>query len=119
MAKGFHQKEGIDYEKTFVRTTKWNTIGMAINMAAQYDSTLHQMDVKSAFLIGDLKEVRMTELPGFEVEGQEYEVCKLIKALYGFKQAPKPWCAKMDGYLRHSGFRHSESYDTLYIWMKG
>jgi hypothetical protein len=113
-------KEGIDYEETFSPTTKWNTIRMVINLAAQYGWTLHQMDVKSAFLNGDLKEeVYMTQPLGFEVEGKEHKVCKLIKALYGLKQAPRAWYAKMDEYLRHVGFHRSESDDTLYYRMQG
>jgi hypothetical protein len=56
VAKGFAQKEGIDYEETISPTSKWNTILMVINLAALYGWTLHQMDVKSVFLNGDLKE---------------------------------------------------------------
>ena len=78
------------------------------------------MDVKSAFLNGDLQEdVYMTQPPGFEVKGQEHKVCKLIKALYGLKQAPRAWYAKMDEYLRKVGFHRSESDDTLYVRQQG
>jgi hypothetical protein len=56
VAKGFSQQEGIDYEETFAPTTKWNTIIMVINLAVHNGCKLHQMDVKSAFLNGDLKE---------------------------------------------------------------
>ena len=78
------------------------------------------MDVKSAFLNEDLQEeVYMTQLPGFEIEGQEHKVCKLIKALYGLKQAPRAWYAKMDEYLRKVGFQQSESDDTLYVRQQG
>ena len=85
-------------------------------MAAQKGWKVHQMDVKSAFLNGDLQEeVYMTQPPGFEVEGQEHKVCKLIKALYGLKQAPRAWYAKMDDYLKKVGFQRSESDDTLYV----
>ena len=77
------------------------------------------MDVKSAFLNGDLKEeFFMTQLQGFEVEGQEHKVCKLIKDLYGLKQAPRAWYAKIDEYLRKVGFQQSESDDTLYFQMQ-
>lgn len=58
-------------------------------MVAQKGWKVHQMDVKSAFLNGDLQEdVYMTQPPRFEFEGQEHKFCKLIKALYGLKQAP-------------------------------
>ena len=74
------------------------------------------MDVKSAFLNGDLQEdVYMTQPLGFEVEWQEHKVCKLINALYGSKQAPRAWYANMDEYLKKLGFQQSESDDTLYV----
>jgi hypothetical protein len=64
------------------------------------------MDVKSAFLNGDLqKDVYMQKPLGFEIEGQEHKVCKLIKDLYGLKQDPRAWYTKMDEYLRKFGFK--------------
>ena len=69
--KGLSQQKGIDYDETFSPTTKWNTIRTTINLVAQNGYKLHQMDVKSAFLNGDLKEeVFMTQPQGFEAEGQ-------------------------------------------------
>ena len=71
VAKGFSQQEGIDYDETFAPITKWNAIRIVINLAAQNGWKLHQMDVKSVFLNGDLKEeVFMTQPQGFEVEGK-------------------------------------------------
>jgi hypothetical protein len=73
---------------------------MIINLVAHNGWKLHQMDVKSAFLNGDLKEdISMTQPQGFEAKGQENKVCKLVKDLYGLKQAPQAWYAKMDDYL--------------------
>jgi hypothetical protein len=89
------QQEGIDYEETFAPTAKWNTIRLTLALAAQKGWKVHQMDVKSAFLNGDLEEdVYMQQPPGFEIAGQEHKVCKLIKALYGLKQAPRAWYTK-------------------------
>eukprot|EP00253_Pinus_taeda_P036422 PITA_36422 len=116
----YKEAEGIDYEETFAPTAKWNTIRLTLALAAQKGWKLHQMDVKSAFLNGDLQEeVYMTQPLGFEVEGQEHKVCKLIKALYGLKQAPRAWYAKMDEYLKKVGFQRSESDDTLYVRQQG
>jgi hypothetical protein len=70
VAKGFSQWEGIDYEETFAPTTKWNTIIMVINLAANNGWKLHQIDFKSVFLNGDLKEdIFMTQPQGFEAKG--------------------------------------------------
>ena len=74
------------------------------------------MDVKSAFLNGDLQEeVYMTQPPGFKVAGQEQKVCRLVKALYGLKQAPRAWYMKINQYLIDHGFQRSPSDATLYI----
>jgi len=100
------QQEGIDYEETFAPTAKWNTIRLTLALAAEEGWKVHQMDVKSAFLNGDIQEeVYMTQPLGFEIEGQEHKVHKLIKALYGLKQAPRAWYAKMDEYLKKVGFQ--------------
>jgi hypothetical protein len=116
VAKGFSQQEGIYYEETFAATSKWNTIGMVINLVAHNGWKLHQMDVKISFLNGDLKEYIFTTQPqGFEAKGQEHKFCKRVKDLHGLKQAPQSWYAKMDEYLRKVGFQRSESNDTLYF----
>ena len=73
--KGYAQKEGIDYEETFSPTTKWATIRTLLSLAAQNGWKVHQMDVKTAFLNGDLKEnVFMSQPEGFVVKGQEQKV---------------------------------------------
>ena len=66
------------------------TIRILIALASIHNLVIHQMDVKTAFLNGDLDEEIYTEQPeGFIVKGQEHKVCKLVKSLYGLKQAPK------------------------------
>jgi hypothetical protein len=90
VAKGFSQRESIDYEETFAPTTKMSTIRLVLAMTTQQGWKVHHMDVKSAFLNGDLKEVvYMCRLEGFQVAGKEHLVCRLKKALYGLKQAPR------------------------------
>ena len=81
-------------------------IRLVLALAAQFNWTVHQMDVKSAFLNGDLQEeVYMTQLPGFKVADQAQKVCRLVKALYGLKQAPRAWYMKIDKYLTDHGFQ--------------
>eukprot|EP00253_Pinus_taeda_P013919 PITA_13919 len=91
VAKGFAQKEGVDYEETFAHTAKWATIRTLFALAAQNGWKVHQMDVKTAFLNGDLKEnAFMSQPEGFAVKGHEHKVCKLVKSLYGLKQHHEP-----------------------------
>ena len=78
VAKGYSQKEGIDYEDTFAHVAKLNTIRIMIALATKYNWKVHQLDVKSAFLNGDLKEeVYFVQPKGFVKKGQEYLVYKL------------------------------------------
>eukprot|EP00253_Pinus_taeda_P004507 PITA_04507 len=93
-----------------------STILLVLALATQFKWKVHQMDVKSAFLNGDLqKEVYMTQPPGFKIAGQEQKVCRLAKALYGLKQAPRAWYMKIDQYLTDHGFQRSPSDANMYI----
>ena len=77
--------------------TRITSIRMLIALATVYGLEIHQMDVKTAFLNGELQEEIYIEQPeGFVVYGKEKKVCKLIKSLYGLKQAPKQWHVKFD-----------------------
>eukprot|EP00253_Pinus_taeda_P034613 PITA_34613 len=87
-----------------------------LSIAAQHKWKIYQMDVKSAFLNGVLKEEVYDEKPpGYEVDGQEHKVCKLKKTLYGLKQAPRAWYNKIDAYLFENGFDKCDGEPTLYI----
>ena len=83
VAKGYSKKEGVDYEDTFAPVAKLNTIRLMIALATQHKWKVHQLDVKSAFLNGDLKEeVYLVQTEGFIKKGQEDLVCKLKRKLY-------------------------------------
>ena len=87
--KGYKQKEGLDYFDTYSPVTRISSIRMLIAIATIHNLEIHQMDVKTAFLNGDLdKEIYMEQPEGFIVPGQEKKVCRLVKSLYGLKQAP-------------------------------
>ena len=89
VVKGFKQKEGHDFFDTYSPVTRIASIRVLLAIAALHNLEIHQMDVKTAFLNGDLEEEIYMEQPeGFVVPGQERKVCKLVKSLYGLKQAP-------------------------------
>ena len=105
VVKGFRQK-GLDYFDTYSPITRITSIRLLIALAAVYDLQIHQMDVKTAFLNGELEEEIYMEQPeGFIVPGQENKVCRLIKSLYGLKQTPKQWHAKFDKVMLSNGSR--------------
>ena len=81
--KGFRQKEGLDYFDTYSPVTRITSIRLVLAIAALRNLEVHQMDVKTAFLNGDLEEEIYMEQPeGFSAPGQEGKVCKLVKSLY-------------------------------------
>ena len=93
-----------------------NTIRIMIALATKYNWKMHQLDVKSAFLNGELKEeVYLVQPEGFVKRGHENLVCRLKKALYGLKQAPRSWYAKIDSFFYEKGFMRSQNDPNLYI----
>ena len=90
--QGYNQEEGIDYDETFAPVARMEAIRILIAFAAFMGFKLYQMDVKSAFLNGDLKEdVYVKQPPGFEDVELPNHVFRLNKTLYGLKQAPRSW----------------------------
>jgi hypothetical protein len=84
-------------------------------MAASYGLIVHQMDIKTAFLNGELEEkIYMDQPDGFVVKGEERKVCKLLKYLYVLKQAPKQWHEKFDRTLTYVGFVVNEAEKCVY-----
>ncbi|KAF5180150.1 Retrovirus-related pol polyprotein from transposon tnt 1-94 [Thalictrum thalictroides] len=93
VAKGYTQTYGIDYTETFSPVEKLNSVCIVISLAANLNWKLHQLDVKNAFLHGDLQEeVYMAQPPRFAIQAQV--VCKLKKSIYGLKQSPRAWFDK-------------------------
>jgi len=100
VAKGFTQKHNIDYFDTFVPATRISSIRVLLALASIHKLVIHQMDVKTAFLNGELEEeIYMTQPEGCVVPGQKQKLFKLLKSLYGLKQAPKQWHEKLDNVL--------------------
>ncbi|GKD51588.1 zinc finger, CCHC-type containing protein [Tanacetum coccineum] len=113
--QGFRQKEGIDYFDTYAPVARITTIRLLLALAAIHNLAIHQMDVKTAFLNGDLdEEVYMKQPEGFIMPGNEHKVCKLVKSLYGLKQAPKQWHQKFDEVVLSNVFLLNQSDKCVY-----
>jgi hypothetical protein len=116
VARGFSQKEGIDYEDMFSHVAKYTSIRTIIALAAKMKWKLHQMDVKTTFVNGVIEEEVYIEQPqGFEVGDIKTHVCRLKKALYGLKQAPRAWYGRIDSSLTRLGFTKSKADSNLYF----
>ena len=115
VAKGFSQKPNIDCFDTFAPVTKISSIRVLLALAYIPRLVIHQMNVKTTFLNGELKEeIYMTQLEGCVAPGQEEKVCKLLKSLYGLKQAPKQWHENLDNVLLCDGFSTNDVDKCVY-----
>src|SRR5579871_329988 len=120
VAKGYSQKEGIDYTETFAPVTKFPAIRLLLAIAAKEDFEVHQMDVQSAFLNRDLdEEIYMNQPEGFIEEGQEDLVCRLKKSLYGLKQASRTWYKKLYDCLVGFSFTQCNADYIIYYYQEG
>ncbi|WVZ16376.1 hypothetical protein V8G54_009358 [Vigna mungo] len=106
VVKGFQQKEGVDYTEIFAPVVKLNTIRSVLSIVASEGLYLEQLDVKTAFLHGDLdEEIYMHQPEGFLEERKRNMVCRLKKSLYGLKQAPRQWYKKFESFMHKEGFQ--------------
>ncbi|KAL1193519.1 Retrovirus-related Pol polyprotein from transposon RE2 [Cardamine amara subsp. amara] len=113
VAKGYTQVYGEDYTETFAPVAKLHSVRILLSIAVNLSWDLWQMDVKNAFLQGELEEeVYMASPPGYDHEAGE--VCRLRKAIYGLKQSPRAWYHKLSTCLREKGFKMSEADHTLF-----
>ena len=117
VAKGFTQKEGVDYEETFSPVVRFSSVRMNLSIVAHMDLELHQMDVKTAFLNGDLEEeIYMKQPIGYVEKGHEDKVCKLHKYIYGLKQSSRQWYKKFHNIIMSNGF--SMCYEDHCVYIK-
>uniref|UniRef100_A0ACD5ZX98 Uncharacterized protein n=1 Tax=Avena sativa TaxID=4498 RepID=A0ACD5ZX98_AVESA len=115
VAKGYVQRQGVDFEEVFAPVARLESVRLILALAAHRGWEVHHMDVKSAFLNGDLEEeVYVSQPPGFITDGHEHGVYKLHKALYGLRQAPRAWNAKLDASLASLGFTRSVTEHGVY-----
>jgi hypothetical protein len=119
VSRRFFQVEGIDYEDTFAPVARYNSIRMIISPVASMGWRVHQMDVKTTFLNGEIKEEVYIEQPdGFVIHEKESHVCRLKMALYEIKQPTRAWYARINGHLMIFGLKKVfliPSYTTILL----
>ena len=116
VAQGYNQEEDIDYEETFAPVARLEAIRLLLAFACYMDFKLYQMDVKSTFLNGTIKEeAYVKQSPGFEDYDYPNHVFKLNKTLYGLKQAPRAWYERLSKFLIDNNFKWENIDNTLFI----
>jgi hypothetical protein len=120
VCKGYAQVVGQDFDETFAPVERLEAIRMFLACSCHKNFKVYQMDVKSAFLNGDLEEeVYMEKTKGFSLKDNPNYVCKMKKALYGLKQAPCAWYYRLDTFLQEKGFKKGIVDNNLYINSEG
>jgi hypothetical protein len=115
VAKGFRQIQGVDYDETFSPVAMLKSIRILLAIAAYFDYEIWQMDVKTAFLNGNLSEdVYMTQPEGFVNPKNAGKICKLQKSIYGLKQASRSWNLRFDEVIKGFGFIKNEEEPCVY-----
>ena len=115
VAQGFSQQHGVDYEETFAPVAKYKSIRTVLAIGNQLDLEIHQMDVNSAYLNGEIVEdIYMKQPEGFVSSEYPNKVCKLRKSLYGLKQSARCWNDKIDSYLKSAGYKQNTADPCIY-----
>ena len=115
VAKGYTQRQGVDFDEVFAPVARLETVRLLLAVAAHRSWGVHHMDVRSACLNGDLQEEVYVHQPaGFVDSNNTHCVLKLHKALYGLRQAPRAWNAKLDATLHALGFKRCQLDHALY-----
>ncbi|RVW84134.1 Retrovirus-related Pol polyprotein from transposon TNT 1-94 [Vitis vinifera] len=116
VAKGFSQKEGIDYNEVFSPVVKHKSIRVLLAMVSVFDLELDQLDVKTAFLHGNLEEeIYMKQPEGFVDSEKSDHVCFLKKSLYGLKQSPRQWYKRFDAFMVSHEFMRNQYDSCVYF----
>ena len=120
VAKGFTQKEDIDYKETFSPVSSKDSFRIIMALVAHYDLELHQMDVKTAFLNGNIDEtIYMVQPENFESNDSKQLVCRLKRSIYGLKQASRQWYRKFDQVITSFGFKENTVDQCIYLKFSG
>ncbi|GJT63874.1 retrovirus-related pol polyprotein from transposon TNT 1-94 [Tanacetum coccineum] len=120
VARGYRQEEGIDFEESFAPVARLEAIRIFLAFVAHMNMVVYQMDVKTTFLNGNLREeVYVSQLDGFVDKDNPNHVYKLKKALYGLKQAPRAWYDMLSSFLISQDFSKGSVDPTLFIRRDG
>ncbi|GKA18445.1 retrovirus-related pol polyprotein from transposon TNT 1-94 [Tanacetum coccineum] len=120
VARGYRQEEGMDFEESFAPVARLEVVRIFLAFAAHMNMIVYQMDVKTAFLNGILREeVYISQSDGFVDLDNPNHVYRLKKALYGLKQAPRTWYDLLSSFLLSQGFSKGTVDLTLFISRKG
>ena len=116
MAKGYSQKECVDFNEVFSPVVKHSSIRVLLAIVSRLDFELKQLDVKTTFLHGELEEqIYMHQPEGFAISGKEDHVCLLKKSLYGLKQSPRQWYKRFDTFMLSQDYSRSEHDSCVYF----
>lgn len=113
-AKGYNQIEGLDYFDTYSQVAKFTTVRTVIALESINHWHIHQLDVNNEFLDGDLQEDVYMIVPQGITTCKPNQVCKLVKSLYGLKQASRKWYEKLTSLLLHHNYTQSISDHSLF-----
>ncbi|KAK1626816.1 hypothetical protein QYE76_001131, partial [Lolium multiflorum] len=120
VAKGFRQIQGVDYDETFSHVAKLKSVRILLAIAAFFDYEIWQMDVKTAFLNGDIEEeLYMVQPKGFVDPKNANMVCKLQRSIYGLKQASRSWNRRFDKVIKDFGFIQCHGEACIYKKVSG
>nr|GFD19103.1 retrovirus-related Pol polyprotein from transposon TNT 1-94 [Tanacetum cinerariifolium] len=120
VARGYHQEEGIDFEESFAPVARLEAIHIFLAYAAHKNMVVYQMDLKTAFFNGNLREeVYVSQPDGFMDQDNPNHVYKLKKALYRLKQAPRAWYDMLSSFLISQDFSKVSVDPTLFIHRNG
>ena len=120
VTKGFTQKEGIYYKETFSPVSSKDSFRILMAVVTHYDWELHKMDVRTAFLNGDIEEViDMMQPENFESKESKHLVCKLKKFIYALKKAFRQWYRKFDKVITSFGFKENTIDQCIYHKISG
>ncbi|CAB4023506.1 Hypothetical predicted protein [Paramuricea clavata] len=116
VAQGYSQTKGADYDEVFSSVARHTTLRTLLALANEYDLEVHQMDVRTAFLNGDIDcDIYMEQPEGFVDPDKPDYLCKLQKSIYGLKQSARCWNDTLDGYLKSRGYRKSGADGCIYV----